>query len=298
MSRKENLEFLLNRVESRQKELGELSSYLLELESQLALIFAASPDMIVFIHHDGRIIKISQAVWKILGYDKEEIVGKYIWDFIHPDDVGKTQRIRTKLIEDKFLYFDYQNYFTNRWRHKKGYYIKLAWKFSLYDDREDQTIGIATDITNLALENPFHFNLVHKAVELTNDGIVITNMLEPDNPIIYANKAFCKITGYDQTDLIGMNCRLLQSDNKRQKALDTIRDAIANGESCEVLLRNYKKDKTVFFNHVLISPILDNGIVTNYIGISRDLTPLIENGIYVWDENAPRGFGKNLKANG
>jgi PAS domain S-box-containing protein len=292
MSSSKKLEFLLERVENRQKELGELSTYLSELESQLSLIFAASPDMIIFIHKDGRIIKVSYAVTRILGYDKKEMIDKYIWDFIHPEDIEKTKQVRTELVENRILFFDHKEYFTNRWLKKNGGYAKLAWRFSLYDEREDHTIGIATDVTNLVLDNPFNFGLIHKALSLAKDGIVITDMTQANNPIIYANASFCNNTGYTIQELIGKNCRVLQSDDREQAALSTIRDAVSDGESCEVLLKNFKKDHTIFYNHILISPIVDNGIVTNYIGISRDLTSLINEGVYIWDRTAPRGFGK------
>jgi PAS domain S-box-containing protein len=285
---------ILKEVKVREGEIKKLSSYLSELESQLALIFAASPDLIVFIHKDGTIIKVSQAVWKILGYERDSLMGKSIFDLIHPEDAEKTQEIRKKLINDRHIYFDHSEYFSNRWRRADGSYATLVWRFSLYDENADHTIGFATDVTDLTLINPFNFGLIHKALRMTKDGVVITDMLHPDNTIIYANPAFCKNCGYESKELIGQNCRVLQSDDKDQAALFTIRESIKNGESCEVLLRNFKKDKTVFFNHVLISPIIEHSIITNYIGISRDLTQLINDGVYNWDRTAPRGFGKKL----
>ncbi len=278
-------------LDKRECVLTEMSAYLSQLESQLSLIFAASPDMILFIHKDGQIIKSSQAIWKILGYHRDELVGKYIWDYIHPDDIEKTKDIRYRLItNDKIIYFDKDDCFVNRWRKKDGSYAKLAWRFSIYDAQEDNTIGFATDVTNLMMENPFNFGLLYRAISMTHDGIIITDYKD-NNAIIYANESFCKNTGYKIEELLRQNCRILQSDDKEQAALKTIREAINKGEGCEVLLRNWKKNKSVFFNHILISPIVENGVITNYIGISRNLTDLINSGVYVWDRKAPRGFG-------
>ena len=288
------IDVILNGVKNREGEIKKLSSYLSELESQLALIFAASPDLIVFIHKDGTIIKVSQAVWRILGYERDSLVGKSIFDLIHPDDEEKTKSIRQKLMTDRHIYFDHNEYFSNRWRKHDGTYATLVWRFSIYDENEDHTIGFATDVTDLTLINPFSFGLIHKALRMTHDGVVITDTLQPENPIIYVNPSFCRNCGYTSEELIGKNCRTLQSDDKDQAALSTIREAINHGESCEVLLKNFKKDRTIFFNHVLISPIIEHGTVTNYIGISRDLTSLIAEGVYTWDRTAPRGFGKNF----
>ena len=117
-------------------------------------------------------------------------------------------------------------------------------------------------------------------------------MQHEDNAIIYANKAFCDMTGYTKGELIGQNCRILQSDDRNQAALMTIRHAIRMGEGCDVLLKNHKKDHTVFYNHLLITPVVENGIVSNYIGIARDVTEYIAAGLHSWDPHAPRGFAK------
>jgi PAS domain S-box-containing protein len=290
MSRSEEI---MKSLDEREKKLSEMSKYLTQLESQLALIFAASPDMIIFIHQDGSIIKASGAAQRVLGYDKDFMIGKSIFDFLHPDDVEKTEKLRDDLSKNEgVVYFDAHKCFVNRWKKKDGSYARLAWRFAIYDDSEDHTIGVACDVTDALCDNPFHFKLINKAMALASDGIVITDYQDENNPIIYANPAFCRNTGYAIDELIGQNCRVLQSDDKDQQALKTIREAVSNGEGCEVLLRNFKKDGSVFFNHLLTSPIIQDGKVTNYIGISRDITQLINQGVYVWDRDAPRGFGK------
>lgn len=289
-------ELLIQEIEERQGVLRDMSRHLTELESQLSLIFAASPDIILFIQMDGKIIKASQAVWRILGYNREDLVGNYIWDYIHPEDIEDTKRIRERLVEDRFLYFNEHDYFINRWRKKDGSYAKLSWRFSIYDADESQTIGFATDVTHLGVENPFNIYLLARALKLAQDGIVITDYTLQDNPIIYVNNSFCNNSGYSEEELIGQNCRILQSESRDQEALKTIRSAVENGEGCEVLLKNARKNNTPFFNHLLITPIIQDGQVTHYIGISRDLTELVANGTYTWDKNSPRGFGKKPDA--
>jgi len=292
MSEKETeIKTIIERVEKRQEALSALSEYLAELESQLSLIFAASPDAIIFIHQDDTIIKVSDAVRRILGYDKDEMIGRKFWDFVHPEDIEKTRDAKRYFVRDSSTVSG-RDCFLNRWRKKDGSYAKLAWRFSLYDDRADHVIGFATDVTHNIIENPFHFHLLNRAISLTKDGIVITDNTTSDNNIIYANPSFCKNVQYELHELVGKNCRILASDDREQAALYTVREAIQEGEGCEVLLKNFRKDKSVMFNHLLISPIIEDGKVINFIGISRDLTSLIEQGIYFWDRNAPRGFGK------
>lgn len=115
--------------------------------------------------------------------------------------------------------------------------------------------------------------LKSKALKSANNGIVITDALKPDNPIIYCNPAFIKLTGYSKEEILNKNCRFLQSDDRQQEAINKLKNAIKNGNNCQVTLRNYKKDGTLFWNNLSITPIINKkGIVTNYIGILNDIT--------------------------
>lgn len=112
------------------------------------------------------------------------------------------------------------------------------------------------------------------AMDALTSGVIITDHLEPDYPIIYCNAAFEKMTGYSPHEIIGHNGRFLQGDDRDQKERDIIRKALANGESCQVEMRNYKKNGTLFWNAVMLSPIKDSeGTITHYIGVQNDITP-------------------------
>jgi PAS domain S-box-containing protein len=111
------------------------------------------------------------------------------------------------------------------------------------------------------------------AVSASNNGVVITDHTQPDEPIIYCNKAFESITGYTNKEIIGHNCRFLQDGDDDQEARHLLRLAIAKGEHCSVEIRNYKKDRRLFWNELTISPVKDqDGNVTNFIGIQNDIT--------------------------
>ncbi|MCF8432345.1 MAG: PAS domain S-box protein, partial [Melioribacteraceae bacterium] len=105
------------------------------------------------------------------------------------------------------------------------------------------------------------------------NGIVITDALKKDNPIIYVNRAYQKITGYSRLESIGRNCRFLQGEDVNQTEVKRLKESIKNQAPCSVLLRNYKKDGTLFWNELSISPIHDyNGVTTHFIGIQTDVT--------------------------
>jgi PAS domain S-box-containing protein len=117
------------------------------------------------------------------------------------------------------------------------------------------------------------FSLLLTALDASISGIILTDNRLPDNPIIYCNKAFEVITGYNRDEVIGHNCRFLQKEDRDQKERAALRDAIKNGKSCVVDIRNYKKDGTLFYNELYMSPIMDeNGKAAYFIGVQNDVT--------------------------
>ena len=116
-------------------------------------------------------------------------------------------------------------------------------------------------------------HILAQAVAAVQNGIIITDALQPDYPIIYCNPAFEEITGYSQTEILGRNCRFLQGPDTNPAARAQIREAIQNGEECRVILRNYRQDETPFWNDLTISPIRDDtGRLTHFVGIQNDIT--------------------------
>jgi diguanylate cyclase (GGDEF)-like protein/PAS domain S-box-containing protein len=112
-----------------------------------------------------------------------------------------------------------------------------------------------------------------RAIESSVSAICITDNLAPDNPIVYVNPAFERITGYSNQDVLGRNARLLQGTDLAQPELITIRAALHDQRPCRVVLRNYRKDGSMYWNELNISPVRnDAGTVTHYIGVHSDIT--------------------------
>lgn len=116
-----------------------------------------------------------------------------------------------------------------------------------------------------------------KAVNLSPDGIVIADARKPGMPLIYVNAGFEKMTGYRSSEVLGKNCRFLQGEETSQLAIEVMREAIKRGESCIVIVRNFRKDGTLFWNEFNITPVIDSaGVVTHFIGVQKDVTARTE----------------------
>lgn len=119
--------------------------------------------------------------------------------------------------------------------------------------------------------------LVQHLLDASNDGIVVAEREGDDHIMIYVNEAFERLTGYHRDEILYQDCRFLQQDDRDQEAIDEIRDALASDRPCRVVLRNYRKDGTLFWNELSITPVTHSqDELTYYIGIQKDVSDRVE----------------------
>jgi PAS domain S-box-containing protein len=111
------------------------------------------------------------------------------------------------------------------------------------------------------------------AIRSSRMAMILTDPKKADNPIIYVNNAFLKLTGYTLEEVIGRNCRFLQGAATDRKAMRKIGDAIKRSEDIAIDILNYKKDGTEFWNSLYVSPVMDeNGTAQYYFASQFDAT--------------------------
>jgi len=114
-------------------------------------------------------------------------------------------------------------------------------------------------------------NLV-QSVRASPIAMVVTNPRRPDNPIEIANQAFCALTGYDEREVIGRNCRFLGGQDTNAAVRDEIRQAVRNEQAFLAEILNYRRDGTPFRNGVMIAPLFDDaGRLAFFLGSQVDL---------------------------
>lgn len=119
--------------------------------------------------------------------------------------------------------------------------------------------------------------LLQLVVDASNDGIVVAEQEGDDNILIYVNKAFERLTGYSTDEILYQDCRFLQKDDRDQPGLRAIRDAVVKGEPCRQVLRNYRKDGSMFWNELSITPVYNEADqLTYFIGIQKDVTERVQ----------------------
>ena len=116
-------------------------------------------------------------------------------------------------------------------------------------------------------------NLKDRALGAAAEGITISDALLPDQPIIYVNEGFERLTGYTSSDIIGLNCRFLQGKTTDPDTIRQIKEAIASDSAFSAEILNHRKDGTPFWNRLSITPVKnDSGLTTHFIGIQSDVT--------------------------
>lgn len=141
---------------------------------------------------------------------------------------------------------------------------------------EDELDDVVSAVNQMQAElNTSHESLMltNKAIEAADSGIIITDPRRDDNPIVYVNPAMENITGRAADELIGHNPRILQGQDRDQPELKQIREALAEKRPVQVVLRNYRKDGSLFLDEIQISPVFsDAGELTHFVGIQHDIT--------------------------
>jgi PAS domain S-box-containing protein len=229
------------------------------------------------VHPDGSLECewVTEPYTQITGYGAKEAfsVGEWLVP-IHPDDLPALRlRIENLVTEGKQDVLEY------RIVAKSGETLWLRDHALPVRDKTTQRVariyGAAQDITRRRKAED-ELRLMRRALDSSNNGIVITGPTEADCPIIYANPAFLYMTGYSIDELLGRNPRFLQNDDREQPALEEVRTALREGREGYSVLRNYRKDGSMFWDELYIAPVRnEKGLVTHFVGIQNDVTQRI-----------------------
>jgi PAS domain S-box-containing protein len=112
-----------------------------------------------------------------------------------------------------------------------------------------------------------------RAVVATDMSFTITDPRRPDDPLVWVNPAFTRLTGYAVDEVVGRNCRLLQGANTDRESVRRIADGLRRREPVTEVLLNYRRDGTAFWNQVSLSPVFDgSGELVNFVGVQNDVT--------------------------
>ncbi len=242
-------------------------------EERFRLIARATSDAVYDLDIDLGALWWSDSFYTMFGFSREEVPATLAaWEaLVHPDDLVRVRGSLQAAIESDLSEWE-EEY---RFRRRDGRYAELVDRGYLLrdaDGRATRMVGGMLDVSEKRRAEA-DLRLLRRAVEATDNGIVITDARQPDHPIVYVNPAFEAITGYTAGEVLGRNCRLLQQDDRDQIAIESIRQALREQREVQVLLRNYRKDGTLFYNEFHLAPVRDAAdVLTHFVGVQSDVT--------------------------
>ncbi|WP_332888924.1 histidine kinase famiy protein [Sphingomonas jeddahensis] len=116
-------------------------------------------------------------------------------------------------------------------------------------------------------------NVFFAAIEMTRMPMILTDPHQRDNPIVFANKAFLDLTLYEESEVLGRNCRFLQGAQTDREMVAQLRSTVENRDSIAIEILNYRRDGTPFWNAVFIGPVYDtSGELLYFFASQLDVT--------------------------
>ena len=220
---------------------------------------------------EGKWLKINPALRNILGYSSEELREQTWQEMTHPDD------LEADLVQvGQLLAGEISTYaMGKRFFHKSGSIVWGLLSVSLARDDEGKPLHFISQIQDITgrRSKEEQLRLSNDALKNISQGVLIT---DANRLIISVNKAFADITGYSEGEILGKNCKFLQGPQTDAETVQKIRNALNNGVEFSGQIQNYRKDGTIFWNELSISPVRDErGQVIHYVGIVRDVTARI-----------------------
>lgn len=237
--------------------------------ARLAAVLQAIPDLWFVLDEQGRHLECSDKSHPSLAQPYADIHGRPFGEGL-PESCAQSGRlaIRNALASGQVQHLEYE--LASRDGVKRHYEARVS------PMAGGQALYVTRDVTELRRRER-EVRILQRALEA--DGAVpvcVADARRDDQPLIYVNSAFERLTGYRRHELLGRNCRLLQGGETKQPGLDTLRAALAAGRTCTVTLRNQRRDGSDFMNELHIAPVRDtSGQLTHFIGVQTDVSQRI-----------------------
>ncbi len=235
-------------------------------------LFEAAQDGILILEIDsGQVVDANPFLCELLGFSKEEIVGKTVGEISPFADVISNQTMLERLQTDGYVRYEDLPLET-----KDGRYIAVEFVSNVYEagDKKVAQCNIR-DITERK-KTEQRLALMSQCIANLNDAVMITEaepLSEPGPKIVFVNEAFERITGYTPAEAMGKSPRFLQGPKTERRILDEIREALVNREPIKKHVVNYRKDGSEYWVDIDLVPVLNAvGKCTHFAAIERDIT--------------------------
>ena len=238
------------------------------LQARHHALFTHHPDAIFELSLDGIIEHCNSAAAHITGIANEHLTGNAFFQLLHIDALEEAKAAFNATL--KGHHQSYQALSINNHHHASQ--LEVTHVPIIVDERMIGVYAICRDITQRK-QDENELRLLKRGIEASPNGVVMADATQPHLPLVYVNSAFTDITGYSAEEALGHSCRFLQGEDSNPEAVEEIRRGLTQHQDVQVLLRNYRRDGSLFWNQLSISPVFsETGVCTHFIGIQQDIT--------------------------
>jgi PAS domain S-box-containing protein len=252
-----------------ERELAERNARLEREKRRFEAIAETSFDVLFRVGLDAEFTYVSSAVERVLGHSPAALTGEPFVDFMTDAAAERAVSAYAEVIADRTvenLELDFLD--------STGSVVVLEVNATPVT-RDGEVVGVqgvGRDVT-ARKERQRELRLKNRAMDEAQVGICICDVREPNEPLVYVNEGFERVTGYDTEELLGRNCRMLQGERTDPATTRRLRAAVDAEEPVVAELVNYRRDGTPFWNRVHLTPVDDeSGTVTHYVGFQQDVT--------------------------
>lgn len=240
-----------------------------QVRDQYEQLVALTPETILVVR-DGTIRYVNDAGPSLFGVESaDDLVGRQVTELVHPDDERAMQTALATVERDGRLEEFLELELVTPGGERRV--VEAAGVTVTYEGQPAAQF-VVRDLSEQR-ERRRQLTLMSRAVESAAQGITVADAQQDDEPLVYANEAFERLTGYDRQSVLGRNCRFLQGEGTDPETVGRVRAAIDAERPVSVELLNYRADGTPFWNQLDIVPIRDDdGTVTHYLGLQTDVT--------------------------
>lgn len=240
-----------------------------ESEQKFRSIIENTTDMIMIMEPDGRIEYTNPSVERVLGYDNDELVQANFFDFLpesfHKDCMEDLSDLLTG--KQQVVYKEHPLV------HENGgwIYVEVAARVMM-EGAEVKILCNSRDVT-VRKQTDAELRMARRALESTSDPITITDVRDPQRPVVYANPAFCELVGAKAEEVIGFPSQL-QGKKTDKKVVRDIYKAQRLNQPFSGELIAYRRDKSHFWTHLTMNPVFDErtGDVTHTVDVHKDIS--------------------------
>ncbi|MBU8893808.1 MAG: PAS domain-containing sensor histidine kinase [Bacteroidales bacterium] len=215
----------------------------------------------IIIHDNGVIIDTNPSIQKMMGYNAEDLKGKNVFEFIHPDSKELAKR-------------NIESHFTGTYeikliqKDKSIIFAEVEVKNVLIGNKEYRVVAVRDTTKRKNIEK--EILSLSTAITQSPASVIITNL---DGNIEYVNPKFTEVTGYTYEEAIGKNPSILKTEHTVSDDYKEMWETITSGEIWRGEFLNKRKDGTHYWELASISPIIDEkGNIIKYLAIKEDIT--------------------------